>query len=136
MKNYFKIINMKKFIAIDFGEKRTGIALSDDAGMIYPYKVIDSKNLIKELKEILKKENYDGIVVGNPMVGKRKKKIEEIIKLIMANFNIEIIEWDESCTTKRAESYLIEIGEKPSKNKGRIDEIAACFILQEFLFGN
>lgn len=127
---------MKKYISIDLGEKRTGIAVNNDAGIIYPYKVVDSRNLIKEIKEILSKDSYEGIVVGNPMIGKRKKATIEIIKLLKENFNIDIIEWDESCTTKRAEDYLREIGKKPSKNKGKIDEIAACFILQEFLFGN
>lgn len=127
---------MKKYIAIDYGEKRTGIALSDDAGMIYPYKFINSKDVIKEIKEILAKDSYDGIIIGNPMIGRRKKATDELIKSIRKIFNIEVIEWDESCTTKRAEEYLREIGKKPSKNKGKIDEIAACFILKEFLFGD
>ncbi len=127
---------MKKYIAIDFGEKRTGIALSDDAGMIYPYKSINSKDIIKEIKEIISRDLYDGIIVGNPIIGRRKKATDKLIKSIKENFDIEVIEWDESFTTKRAEEYLREIGKKPSKNRGKIDEIAACFILKEFLFGD
>ncbi len=127
---------MKKYIGIDYGEKRTGIALSDDAGIIQPYKCVSSKNVIKEISKILSKEKYDGIVVGNPMVGKRREETLKFVKTLKDNFNIEIIEWDESCTTLRAMDYLKEIGEKTSKNKGKIDEIAACFILKEFLYGD
>uniref|UniRef100_A0A7C4UDC4 Putative pre-16S rRNA nuclease n=1 Tax=candidate division WOR-3 bacterium TaxID=2052148 RepID=A0A7C4UDC4_UNCW3 len=127
---------MKKYIAIDYGEKRTGIALSDEAGMVFPYKVVNTFLIFKTIEELLSKEKYDGIIVGNPMIGKRKGMIEKFINSLKEMFNIEVIEWDESCTTKIADDYLRKIGEKAAKRRKKVDKIAACIILEEFLFSN
>ena len=133
---------VKKIIALDIGEKRIGVAVSDALGMLaHPLKTIAWKGinqLINELKEIISDQEIVTVVVGMPytLKGTVSKKTEEIQKLmeqLREKLDLDIVEQDERLTTKMAENALQAVGKKPSKQRNKIDQIAAVFILQSYL---
>ncbi len=131
-----------KIIALDIGEKRIGVAVSDALGMFaHPLKTIAWKGynrFVGELKEIIAVQEAAAVVIGMPytLKGTASKKTEEVQKLagqLRESLNIEIIEEDERLTTKMAENALHAVGKKPSKQRDKIDQIAAVYILQSYL---
>jgi len=131
-----------KILALDIGEKRVGLAISDELGIYaHPFETLfftGIKNLIASLKEIIDSKKITEIVIGIPytLKGTLSKKTEEILKIkknISTEINIPIKEIDERLTTKMAEQTLQIVGKKPSKNRNIIDQIAAVHILQTYL---
>ena len=131
-----------KIIALDIGEKRIGVAVSDALGMLaHPLKTIIWKGynrFVGELKEIITTEEAVVVVIGMPytLKGTASKKTEDVQKLAMQlreSLDIEIIEEDERLTTKMAENALHAVGKKPSKQRNKIDQIAAVYILQSYM---
>ena len=133
---------MTKVLAIDFGLKRTGLAISDDARMFaFGIDTVDSSVLMDKLKSIVKDENVDTIVIGLPMslnmtdthitqnVHLLKEAIEKEIQLI----NVELI--DERLTSKMASQSMHAAGatKKQKRNKGLVDKVSATLILQSYL---
>jgi putative Holliday junction resolvase len=131
-----------KVLAIDFGIKRTGLAISDEMKMIASgLKTIDSRNLIVELKLLIPKESIDTLVVGEPKFTDGKPMqlernilflIEDIQKLFP---ELNIVRMDERFTSKMAVQTMIDSGLKKKKrqNKALVDEISATILLQNYL---
>ncbi len=135
----------KKILAVDMGERRVGLALSDELGMLaHPFKTIQWRglnNFITLIKQIIASENIDRLVIGIPYtldggLSKKAKEIKIISDHIKNQINIEIIEIDERLTTKMAMKALHAVGKKPSKNRNNIDQVAAVYILQSYLDRN
>ena len=131
-----------KIIALDIGEKRIGTAVSDALGMFaHPLKTIIWKGynrFVGELKELIAEQEAAAVVIGMPytLKGTASKKTEDIQKLaaqLRESLDIEVIEEDERLTTKMAENALHAVGKKPSKQRNKIDQIAAVYILQSYL---
>jgi len=131
-----------KILALDIGEKRIGLAISDELGIYaHPFKTLiftGINSLIDSLKEIIDSKKITEIVIGIPytLKGTLSKKTEEILKIkqtISEELNLPIHEIDERLTTKLAEQTLQQVGKKPSKNRDIIDQIAAVHILQTYL---
>jgi putative Holliday junction resolvase len=131
-----------KVIALDFGMKRTGIAISDEMKMIASgLKTVDTRNLMQELKKIIKEESVDTLVVGQPkhIDGKPmqlEKNILYFIEDVQALFpSLVIKRIDERFTSKMAFQTMIDSGlkKKQRQNKGLVDEISATIILQNYL---
>jgi putative Holliday junction resolvase len=130
-------------IALDIGEKRTGVAISNNIStMCTPLKYIKSEDLeflMSELTIIIDQNDINKIIIGLPKLlsgkeGLRAKFSRYISKKIKQKFlNLEIILWDERLTTKEAEKYLIESGIKKSKIKEKIDSESAVIILENYL---
>ena len=130
-------------IALDIGEKRTGVAISNNIStMCTPLKYIKSEDLeflMSELTIIIDQNDINKIIIGLPKLlsgkeGIRAKFSRYISKKIKQKFlNLEIILWDERLTTKEAEKYLIESGIKKSKIKEKIDSESAVIILENYL---
>lgn len=123
---------MKKYLGIDFGSKRVGLATSDDLGrMAFPYSVISNdKNLLEEIEEIVKKENITDIVIGESknFAGQPNiimKEIEEFKKKFEEKTKLNIYLEPEFMTSSQAE--LIQ-----GKNDMH-DASAATIILQSYL---
>ncbi|MGD9488884.1 MAG: Holliday junction resolvase RuvX [Calditrichaceae bacterium] len=136
---------MKKILGLDIGERRVGVAISDGIGMFaHPLKTLQWKNvqlLAAELKMIIEEQNVDRVVIGIPftMKGTSSKKTTEISDIadqLSILLDIEIIRIDERLTTQMAHQSLHAVGKKPSRNKDKVDQIAAVFILQTFLDKN
>ena len=131
-----------RILGIDFGHKRIGCALCDPSQVLaVPFKTIANqgrKHLIEQIREI--REEYDviAIVVGMPfhmngMAGERAQEVGRLIDDIIAAVDIPVFTWDERWTTKSAEKFLKQSGQSPSKNRAKIDQIAAAIILDGFL---
>ena len=136
---------MSRVIAIDFGDRRIGIALSDPMRIIAsPHDVIDRKitpDYLFELNKIITQNDVKEIIVGVPLNMKgeqtpQTKKTNNFVNELKDNFTIPIILVDERLSSISAKKILREKGVKSGHNKGEVDKIAASMILQEFLDSN
>ncbi len=136
---------MPKAIAIDFGLKRTGLALSDETRMFaFGLETVDSKDLMNRLVELSQKESIDTIVLGLPKrlnnedahITQNVLLLEEALKKQFPLF--EIVLEDERFTSKMASAAMHTAGasKKQKREKGLIDKVSATIILQSYLDRN
>ena len=132
---------MPRIVAIDFGLKRTGIAVTDEMKMIAgPLETIDTHNLFPFLKDYFSKNNVEKIILGFPKDVDENAQIVIAIKKIFTKLkkefkDKEIILHDERYTSKIS-SYLIKsnnLKKKERSDKRLLDRVSACIILQSFL---
>ena len=132
---------MPRIIAIDFGLKRTGIAVTDEMKMIAsPLETIDTHNLFPFLKDYFSRNNVEKIILGFPKDVDENAQIVIAIKKIFTKLkkefkDKEIILHDERYTSKIS-SYLIKsnnLKKKERSDKRLLDKVSACIILQSFL---
>jgi putative Holliday junction resolvase len=133
---------MARLLAIDFGTKRTGIAITDEMQIIASgLTTVLTKDLISFLKDYFAKENVELIIIGEP---KQKdgthSDVEEciknfILKLVKIFPTLRVERMDERFTSKIAFNTMIESGlsKKKRQNKSLIDQISATIILQDYL---
>lgn len=133
---------MSKILAIDFGLKRTGLALSDELQMFaFGLKTIDSKTLMDELKMLVLKEKIVEIVIGEPKrLDASDSHITQNVRLlkeaVQKNFPGVIVNLlDERFTSKMASAVIAQSGlkKKDREQKGLIDTVSAAIILQDYL---
>jgi len=133
---------MARILSIDYGLKRTGIAITDPLQIIATgLTTIESFRLIPFLKEYISKEAVELILIGEPknLDGSdthATRPVNRIIEQIQKNFPSIVIEkWDERFSSKMASRAMLEMGlkKKQRRNKALIDEIAATMMLQEWL---
>ena len=131
---------MSRILGIDYGDSRVGLALSDPMRIIAkPFKTLNNnKNLLLELKLIIKDNDIVEFVVGYPINMKGKntlqtKKVDDFINFLEGNFDLTITKIDERLSSISAIQSLIKQGIKTGYNKSRIDDTSAAIILQEFL---
>ena len=133
---------MKRIIALDFGTKRTGVAVTDPMQIIASgLDTVLTKDLISFLKSYLNSEPVSTIVLGEPKQmdntpSESEAAIKELILTLEAEFTgIEIARQDERFTSKMAVQAMVSGGMKKKKRqeKGRIDQISATLILQAYL---
>lgn len=138
-----QILKMARIIAIDYGTKRTGIAITDELQMIASgLTTVETKKLLPFLKEYLKKENVEAMVIGEPKrMNNEASDVEvHIIRFresVQKNFpDVKIIRQDERFTSKMAFQTMIDsgIGKKKRQNKALVDQISATIILQDYLY--
>ena len=133
---------MGRVLAIDYGEKRTGIAITDPLQIVASgLKTVDTNTLIDFLKNYCSEENVDLFVVGLPkqmnnQPSQSESLIKPFLKKLKSNFpRISIIRIDERFTSKIASRTMIDLGLKKSQrqNKLLVDQISATLILQSYL---
>ncbi len=133
---------MSKILAIDFGLKRTGLALSDESRTFaFGLKTVDSRNLMSELKALIPKEKIGVVVIGEPKrLDTSDSHITENVRLLHQALVKEfpIVEFaliDERFTSKMASAAIAQSGlnKKQRQQKGLIDEVSATIILQDYL---
>jgi putative Holliday junction resolvase len=113
--------------------------MSDPTQMIAsPLKTVDRAKIEEELENIMHEHGVEVIVIGNPLrtngrQGKRATEVEEFARKIEQNLKITVILWDERFSTQAAERAMHDMEEKPSRNKGKVDRIAAAIVLQSYL---
>jgi len=131
-----------RILALDFGEKRIGIAVSDPLGIIpLGLKTIEYKSfkeLSSRLKELIEQYTIKTIVIGLPLrlsgeEGETAKKVKKFGEKIEKDLMVPVQYWDERMTSIQAQKYMILMGEKTGKKKAMIDRISASVILQSFL---
>ncbi|MEZ4787587.1 MAG: Holliday junction resolvase RuvX [Flavobacterium haoranii] len=133
---------MGQILAIDYGKKRTGIAVTDDMQIIASgLTTVDTDKLIPFLKDYFSKHKVEKAIIGEPkqMDGSASESAEIIEKFVVQfqkEFPIISLErMDERFTSKMAFQTMIDSGlkKKQRQNKGLIDEIAATIMLQDYL---
>jgi putative Holliday junction resolvase len=133
---------MGRIIAIDYGKKRTGLAVTDPLRIIATaLDVIDSPKLIGYLKSYFQKETVDEIVIGLPKTLKNEEdewaqEVRSVGAHIQKTFPGKPIHFlDERFTTSIALQTMIDSGmkKKDRRVKGNADKISATIILQDFL---
>lgn len=133
---------MARILAIDYGTKRVGLAVTDQLQIIAnTLTTVHAKDVITFLKEYLSKEEVECFVVGKPMKmdGSNSESavhVEKFINLLRKNFPIIPIErMDERFTSVMAKRTLLDMGlnKKNRAKKSSLDQISAAIILQSYL---
>lgn len=133
---------MPRILAIDYGQKRTGIAITDEMQLIASgLTTIPSETAITFLKEYFGKEKVERVLIGEPkqMNGEPSESTEIIEKFVVLFTNafpeMKIERVDERFTSKMAFQTMIDSGlkKKQRQNKALIDEISATIMLQDYL---
>jgi putative Holliday junction resolvase len=133
---------MARILSIDYGQKRTGIAVTDDFQIIASgLTTIPSTDIIAFLRTYFSKENVETVIIGEPkQMNGLPSESTEIIEKFITQFhtefpNMKMERVDERFTSKMAFQTMIDSGlkKKQRQNKGLIDEIAATILLQDYL---
>lgn len=129
-------------MSADLGKARTGIAVSDIGNQFaFPKEVITEYNterLVTKICEKAKELSAERIVVGYPKnmdgsCGERAEECSDIANRIQQKSGIEVVLWDERCTTVTAHNYLSMNNVRGKKRKQTVDAVAAVIILEDYL---
>lgn len=133
---------MARILCIDYGGKRTGLAVTDPLQIIATaLTTIPTKELIPFLKNYIATEPVELILIGEPLnlddsPTHATPLVQQAIKLLTKTFpNIPVQTVDERYSSKMAVRAMIDMGmkKKDRREKGNIDQIAATILLQEYL---
>ena len=142
---FAKKINLSRILAIDFGKKRTGLAVTDEMQIIASgLTTVHTEELISFLKDYVSKEKVVLFLVGKPkQMNNTDSESEILIKPFIEKLSKQIPEIpikriDERFTSKMAFQTMIDSGmkKKQRRNKGLVDEISATIILQSYLYSH
>lgn len=134
---------MGRILAIDYGTKRTGIAITDELQIIASgLTTVNTKDLLSFLRDYCKKESVELFIVGQPKQMNNTDSESEVHivgfldKLAKAIPNIPVKRVDERFSSKMAFQTMIDSGlkRKQRQNKALIDEVSATIILQSYLY--
>jgi len=133
---------MPRILAIDYGQKRTGIAVTDEMQIIASGLItIPSATAIDFLKDYFSNENVEKVLIGEPkQMNGEPSQSTEIIEAFVRKFksffpNMPVVRVDERFTSKMAFQTMIASGlnKNQRKNKALLDEISATILLQDYL---
>lgn len=131
-----------RVMAIDYGDVRTGLAISDRMGLLAgETRVINCKKqdvLIEQLCAVIAEFEVSELVLGYPKnmngtIGPRAEKSEGLAKQLRAATQLPLTLWDERRTTVDAHRILSETGNRGKKRKEKVDAVAATLILEGYL---
>jgi putative holliday junction resolvase len=134
--------NPGRIMALDVGDVRTGVAMTDPLQMIAsPHSVVQQPSLegaLRELKRIIQESEPVLIVVGIPLdqegkQGRQANKVMAFVEKLRAETSVEIVTQDERFTTTAAERMLISADVSRKKRKQVVDKIAATNILRSYM---
>jgi putative holliday junction resolvase len=133
---------LARILSIDYGRKRTGLAVSDPLQIIASgLATVESNQLIPFLKDYFQKEQVEQIIIGEPKNMDDSDThatplVEAFIKQLQKHFpQIPVKKVDERFTSKMAKDAMLDMGLKKMqrRNKALVDEIAATILLQEYM---
>lgn len=136
------MLNKKKILGLDVGDKRIGIALSDSlwitAQGVETYTRKDENSDINYITELYRQSGAGSIVCGFPKnmngtVGPQAEKVKDFAEKLAKSCETDIIYWDERLSTVYAERMLIDADVSRAKRRKVIDKLAAVAILQSYL---
>ncbi len=134
-----------RILGLDFGSKTVGVAMSDEllitaqgVETIWRDKPGKLRQTLARIEELISQYGVERIVLGlpknmNDTEGERCEKTREFKEMLEKRTGLEVILWDERLTTVAANEAMIEMGIRRENRKEYIDQIAAIFILQEYL---
>lgn len=130
---------MSRYLGVDFGTKRVGLAISDSLGMTArPLSVVPRASAVDEVVVLVKEQDIGTIVVGLPtgLSGGEGMSATEARKLadeLASATGVDIVLLDERFTSRLAEVALLESGMKRRRRRETVDKVAAAIILQDYL---
>ena len=133
---------MSRILAIDYGVRRTGIAVTDPLQIIANgLTTVDTRQLLVFLTDYVKRESVERFVVGRPMQtngreSENLRNVEQFVAQLQKRLpDIPVTWWDERYTSVMAHQTMLEsgIGKMARRNKALVDEISACIILQGWM---
>lgn len=136
------MILQQRYLGIDYGTRRIGIAISDPLNIIARtlITVMNTQRAIQEIKSIVEEYAIGSIVVGMPLnlkgeKGAKAQEVEEFISRMEKEISCPIIRWDERFTSKRVQQtfHELKVKKKQRERREKVDEMAAAFILQSYL---
>jgi putative Holliday junction resolvase len=136
-----------KILGIDIGIKRTGMAISDELGLsvrMLPNLVAHSRALaVERIMTLVTNEKVEVIVIGEPegqseysrAVASRAKGLkEELLRVISDNnYQVSVVMWDESYSSKKAAEQLAQSGMKKKDRQQKLDAASAAVLVEEYL---
>jgi putative Holliday junction resolvase len=138
-----KLENSPRYLALDVGNRRIGVAVSDELGLTaQPVLTLERRHNRREdlrsLARLCRRFAVAGIVVGNPLhldgdVSPQAAKTQAFAAELGALTGLPIHLWDERLTTRAAHQILYEAGHARQEHRNVVDQVAATLILQSFL---
>jgi putative Holliday junction resolvase len=129
-----------RYLGLDIGKKRIGVAVSDETGIIAtPLVVVKAgKSAIDEICALIEEREIEEVVVGMPlnMNGTKSEMagyVEKFIERLATENSTKITTWDERLSTSAVTKVLIEGGARRDKRKLVVDKLSASYILQGYL---
>ena len=131
-----------KILAVDYGDARTGIAVSDRSGFLASpvgtIKEYNAETLARKVSDIAKEQQADEIIVGLPInmngtYGPRAEKCREFGDMLAKLVDCPVKMWDERSTTVTAHNILNEVNVRGKNRKAVVDTVAATVILESYL---
>ncbi|MDD4879751.1 MAG: Holliday junction resolvase RuvX [Candidatus Omnitrophica bacterium] len=131
-----------RVLALDAGEKRIGVAVSDPLGITAQGVTVitrkDPETDLKEIGKIVAEYKAESVVVGMPInmdgtKGKSAEKVNEFVETLKGRLSIPVYTYDERLSTKESEKFLISADVSRKKRKSVIDKMAAQLILESYL---
>ena len=132
----------KRILAIDVGEARIGLAVSDETGFLAtPVEAIKRTDPESDTRAVIaaaERVEAVRIVVGMPVSlngthGPQARRVQGFRRILIEATELPVESWDERFSTVEAERRLRESGVEPSRDRARLDSAAAAIILQSFL---
>lgn len=129
-----------RILAVDIGEKRIGIALSDALGWLAtPLTVLVYERLedkLAAIEELVRTHQVEQVIIGYPRslngsIGPQARRVDRFVSKLRSRLQVPVILWDERLSTTQAERLVHETGRKVQRE--RIDALAATVILQSYL---
>jgi putative Holliday junction resolvase len=131
-----------RLLGLDFGNRRIGVAVSDELGLTaQPVLTLTRKNSkadLKSLGRLLRKFGCSGIVLGNPLymsgdISPQATKTHVFAEVLRTAFSLPVHLWDERLTSAEAHRHLHAAGRSLSSHREVVDQVAAVLILQSFI---
>jgi len=149
LKQYYNNMKVENpILAIDYGTKRIGLAISDSKGIVAsPLEVLritknrNINDLLEDILLVAEEYRVKTILIGKPQIFKEEhslsvRKIDNFAKKISDITNIPVIFQDESYSTNQSQNMLLSLGQNIKSSREKIDMISATMFLQEFLNSN
>ncbi|HEU4683572.1 MAG TPA: Holliday junction resolvase RuvX [Nitrospira sp.] len=135
-------MKLPRILALDYGTKRIGVALSDELGWTaQPLETFERRSLDRDLAhitELVSRHEVGRVVLGCPLQldgreGPAVHAMREFVAKLEDALAVPLVLWDERMTTKAAEDLLIAADVSRKKRKGAVDRVAAAILLQGYL---
>lgn len=133
---------MPRVLGIDPGERRIGLALSDELGLLArPVEILPRRSLdeaVAAIVDLIQKERVEQVVVGVPVsldghLGPQARRSLRFVGALRRRAPVPVSTWNEQYSTVEAQRRLVEAGRWPRNRRQRLDAAAAAVLLQDYL---